>query len=108
MLEFFETPVFTRRIRELMSDSEYAALQGTLIVNPDAGDLIPGTGGLRKIRWQESQRGKGKRGGVRVIYYWYDAESVIYMLLAYSKSERDDLSASEKRILKRLVSEEFE
>jgi len=107
MLEFLETPIFTRRIAELLSESEYASLQGALIVNPESGDLIPGTGGLRKIRWQESQRGKGKRGGVRIIYYWYRPESLIYMLLAYSKGEQDDLSASEKRILKRLVAEEF-
>ncbi|HEV8659885.1 MAG TPA: hypothetical protein VGS96_14860 [Thermoanaerobaculia bacterium] len=60
------------------------------------------------MRWQESQRGKGKRGGVRIIYYWYNAGSVIYMLLAYSKGAKDDLGASEKRMLKRLVSEEFE
>lgn len=108
MLEFLETAVFTRRITALLNDSEYAALQGVLSVNPEAGDLIPGTGGLRKIRWQESQRGKGKRGGVRVIYYTYRTESVIYMLIAYSKGEKDDLSASEKRVLRRFVEEEFE
>ena len=108
MLEFFETQVFTRRVSELLTDDEYAALQGALVVNPEAGDLIPGTGGLRKIRWQESRRRKGKRGGVRVIYYWYTAEGAIYMLLAYSKGEKDDLSAAEKRTLKRLVEEEFQ
>jgi hypothetical protein len=108
MLEFFENPVFTRRITALLSDAEYAALQGALIVNPEAGDLIPGTGGLRKIRWQQSQRGKGKRGGVRVIYYMYRQEGVIYMLFAYSKGEQDDLSASEKRILRQLIEEEVE
>ncbi|HEX9160416.1 MAG TPA: hypothetical protein VF980_01815 [Thermoanaerobaculia bacterium] len=107
MLEFLETAVFTRRIADLLTDSEYAALQGALIVSPDAGDVIPGTGGLRKMRWQESRRGKGKRGGVRVIYYWYASGRVIYMLVAYSKDERDDLTASDKRILKRLVVEEF-
>ena len=107
MLEFFETEVFTRRITGLLSDTEYAALQGALIVNPEAGDLIPGTGGLRKIRWQQSQRGKGKRGGVRVIYYAYRSENIIYMLLAYSKGEKDDLSASEKRLLRQFVAKEF-
>lgn len=108
MLEFFETQVFTRQIEGLLSDSEYAALQGTLVVNPESGVLIPGSGGLRKIRWQEPQRGKGKRGGVRIIYYWYCRENVIYMLLAYSKGERDDLTASQKRALKKLITEEFE
>ena len=108
MLEFLETPAFTRHIVALMSDTDYAALQGALIVNPETGDLIQGTGGLRKNRWQEQQRGKGKRGGVRIIYYWYEPRTVIYMLLAYSKGQRDDLSAREKRTLKQLVAEEFE
>jgi len=108
MLEFLETPVFTRQVRDLLSDPEYAALQGALIVNPESGDLIPGTGGLRKMGWQETRRGKGKRGGIRVIYYWYSPRSVIYMLLVYSKDQQDDLTATQKRILKRLVTEEFE
>lgn len=108
MLEFLETPAFTRQIVALMSDADYAALQGALVVDPEAGDLIQGTGGLRKIRWQEPERRKGKRGGTRIIYYWYEPRTVIYMLLAYSKGERDDLSAREKRTLKQLVAKEFE
>ena len=107
MLEFFETTFFTRQITELLEDSEYAALQGALAIDPQVGDLIPGTGGLRKIRWHEQRRGKGKRGGIRVIYYWYGAREVIYMLLAYSKGERDDFSPSQKRMLKQLIAEEF-
>lgn len=107
MLEFLETSVFTRLIGELMDDREYSSLQGALVVNPEAGDLIPGSGGLRKIRWNESRRGKGKRGGVRVIYYWYRPDEVIYMLLAYSKEQRDDLTAAQKRVLKQMVEEEF-
>jgi len=107
MLEFLETPAFTRQIMELMTDTDYAALQGWLVVNPEAGDLIQGTGGLRKIRWQEPQRRKGKRGGARVIYYWYEPRTVIYMLLAYSKGKREDLSAREKRVLAQLVAKEF-
>lgn len=87
----------------LLSDEEYAELQGALIVNPEAGDLIRETGGLRKLRWRQERRGKGKRGGVRVIYYWYAAGSLIYMLLAYSKDERDDLSVAQKNALARLV-----
>ena len=108
MLEFLETHAFTRQIVALMSDADYAALQGALIVDPEAGDLIQGSGGLRKIRWQEPQRGKGKRGGARIIYYWYEPRTVIYMLLAYSKGERDDLSAREKRFLRQLVAQELE
>jgi putative transcriptional regulator len=72
MLEFLETPAFTRQILVLLRDAEYAALQGTLVVDPEAGDLIRDTGGLRKLRWHERQRGKGKRGGIRIIYYWYE------------------------------------
>jgi hypothetical protein len=107
MLTFFETTAFTRQITELLDDVEYGELQGALVVNPDAGDLIRGTGGIRKIRWSQSGRGKGKRGGIRVMYYWHAADDAIYMLLAYSKDERDDLTAAQKRTLKKLVTEDF-
>ena len=107
MLEFQETHIFTREITSLLTEDEYAELQGVLIVQPEAGDVIPGTGGLRKLRWTQRRRGKGKRGGIRVIYYWYVNGSLIYMLLAYSKNQQDDLSTSEKRLLSRLVAEEF-
>ena len=108
MLEFRETELFTRAVATLLSDDEYAELQGILVVNPEAGVVIKETGGLRKLRWSQQSRGKGKRGGVRVIYYWYAAGSLIYMLLAYSKDERDDLSAAQKKALARLVREEFQ
>jgi len=107
VLEFRETTLFTRNITTLLADEEYAELQGMLVVNPEAGDLIKQTGGLRKLRWGQQSRGKGKRGGVRVIYYWYASESIVYMLLAYSKEEQDDLSAAQTRLLMRLVKEEF-
>jgi hypothetical protein len=107
VLEFRETSLFTRDITALLSDEEYAELQGMLVVNPEAGDLIKKTGGLRKLRWSQQRRGKGKRGGVRVIYYWYASGSLVYMLLAYSKEEQDDLSHSQTKLLMRLVEEEF-
>lgn len=107
MLEFRETSFFTRRIVAMLSDSDYSELQAALMLRPEMGDLIKETGGLRKVRWGESQRGKGKRGGVRIIYYWYEPEEVVYMLLAYSKDERADLSAKEKRSLRALVAMEF-
>ena len=107
MLEFRETEFFTRDIGTLLSDEEYAELQGALVVNPEAGDLIKHTGGLRKLRWSQQRRGKGKRGGVRVVYYWYASGSLIYMLLAYSKDEQDDLSSAQAKLLVRLVKEEF-
>jgi hypothetical protein len=107
VLEFRETDVFTAQITALLSDQEYAELQGVLIVQPDAGDLIQGTGGLRKIRWAEQKRGKGKRGGIRVIYYWHVSGSLIYMLFAYSKGERDDLSARQRKALASLIEKEL-
>lgn len=107
MLEFRETDLFTTQITRLLSDQEYAELQGTLVVRPDAGDLVADTGGLRKVRWGQQARGKGKRGGIRVIYYWRVSQSLIYMLFAYSKDEQDDLSARQKKVLAALVKKEF-
>lgn len=100
-----ETTVFTRQINELVTDDNYAALQQHLRTHPDAGDIIPGSGGLRKIRWQA--KGHGKRGGMRVIYYWYIQGDCIYMLLAYGKNEQADLTKDQLKILKQLVEEEF-
>ena len=107
MLEFRETDLFTSQITRLLSDQEYAELQGVLVVQPDSGDLIEDTGGLRKVRWSQQKRGKGKRGGIRVIYYWRVSEELIYMLIAYSKDEQDDLSARQKKVLAASVKKEF-
>lgn len=100
-----ETSVFTRQVRELLSDDEYRVLQIALVARPDAGFLMVGTGGLRKIRW--ATKGKGKRGGSRVIYYWAVSQDQLLMLLIYSKSDRDDLSPDQAKILKRIVEEEY-
>jgi mRNA-degrading endonuclease RelE of RelBE toxin-antitoxin system len=102
---FLETPPFTRRIRELISDNEYRLIQLALGFRPEQGVVIPGTGGIRKIRW--SREGRGKRGGIRIIYYWHRPKNRIYMLLAYPKSEQDNLTADQARILSQLVKEEF-
>lgn len=107
MFEFRETGLFTRAITSLLTDDEYAELQGALIVRPFAGDVIEGTSGIRKLRWSQQRRRKGKRGGIRVIYYWYAAGSLLYMLFAYSKEEQDDLTARQKRVLANLVKEEM-
>ena len=67
-LVFFETPLFTRLLKDYLNDESYRALQRALLGNPELGNVMPGTGGFRKIRWEDSRRGKGKRGGLRVIY----------------------------------------
>jgi hypothetical protein len=102
---FLETPVFTRRILELVDDEDYRRLQIRLLLDPEAGDLIAGSGGLRKVRM--AARGRGKRGGARAIYYWIAARSRIYMLLAYAKNERDDLSQAQIKLLRMLVRKEL-
>lgn len=101
MAVFFETSVFTRRVTELLADDEYAELQRVLAANPDAGDVIPGSGGLRKIRW--AAQGRGKRGGLRIIYFHVISREQFYMLLIYGKSTQDDLSPDQLRALRRAV-----
>ena len=104
-MRFVETPVFTAAIRRLLDDDQYRRLQIALMLRPEQGPVIRGTGGLRKVRWTKA--GVGKRGGVRIIYYWAPAETVCYMLFAYNKSEQGDLTAAQARALGRLVREEF-
>jgi len=101
MAVFFETSVFTRRVTELLADDEYAELQQALAANPNAGEVIPGSGGLRKMRW--AIQGRGKRGGARVIYYHLISRDQFYMLLIYGKNEQDDLSPEQLRLLKKAV-----
>ncbi len=100
-----ETSIFTRQVLELLPDDEYRKLQIVLANRPQAGAIIRGSGGLRKIRW--ALPGRGKRGGVRVIYYWATAPERILMLLMYPKSQRDDLSPTQIKILKRIVEDEY-
>lgn len=104
-MKIIETSIFTKHIKNLISDDEYRLLQNTLIKNPEIGKLIKGTGGLRKVRW--SIKGKGKSGGVRVIYYWSKPTEIILMLLIYQKNEQDNLTAIQTKILKKIVDEEF-
>lgn len=104
-MEIKETPVFSRRLPEVMDDDEYAFLQFALLVNPQLGVVIPGTGGIRKIRWAGS--GHGKRGGARIIYFVALADEQILMLYIYSKNERADLSEAQKKLLRTVVEAEY-
>ena len=96
-----ETTIFTKRIARLVDDDNYRELQEVLIGNPEAGDVIPGSGGLRKIRWRVA--GRGKRGGVRVIYYRVNTAERIYMLYAYAKNEVEDLTRDQLKALRQIV-----
>jgi hypothetical protein len=100
-----ETSVFTRRVTELLSDDEYRELQGVLVNQPDSGAVIPCGGGIRKMRWSAS--GRGKRGGARIIYYWAVAQDRILMLFIYAKNERDDLTPEQLKTLKKIVEKEY-
>lgn len=102
---FVETTAFTRRLQALLPDDDYSQLQSLLIGRPDLGDIIRGSGGIRKLRWQSS--GRGKRGGARVIYYWAVKRDIILMLAAYSKNEKTDLTIDELKAIKRVVEVEF-
>jgi hypothetical protein len=98
---FIETPTFTKSVVKLLDDESYGALQLHLAEHPDAGDIIRGSGGIRKVRWAGS--GRGKRGGLRVIYYWWTARDRISMPLVYPKNEQDDLSAAQVKQLRRAL-----
>ena len=102
-MEFIETPTFTRLVKTLLDDDEYRGLQNQLMDDPARGDLIKGGGGIRKMRY--AAQGRGKSGGVRVIYYWVKDDGKIYMLVVYPKSKKDTLSDKEVAILHSLVKE---
>jgi len=97
--------VWTTLIQAMLPDEDYRLLQQTLLLRPEAGVLIRGGGGLRKIRW--NLPGSGKRGGLRIIYYWDVPEETIYMLLPYKKSRQDDLTPAQLKVLRDLVKEEL-
>jgi mRNA-degrading endonuclease RelE of RelBE toxin-antitoxin system len=100
-----ETSIFTRQVQALLSDDEYHQLQMTLVLHPDKGSAIPGSGCLRKTRW--SLAGRGKRRGVRIIYYWAVVQDKILMLFMYAKNEQDDLPPEQLKVLRKLIEEEY-
>ena len=104
-MHFIESPAFTASVRRHLEDDQYRALQAALSLRPEQGALIPGGAGLRKLRWGTQRR--GKRGGVRAIYYWVVDASVCYMVYLYAKNEQGDLTPTQIRALARVVREEF-
>jgi mRNA-degrading endonuclease RelE of RelBE toxin-antitoxin system len=100
-----ETPVFTKRVLDALTDDEYRELQQFIAEHPEAGSIIPGSHGLRKLRWTMS--GKGKRGGTRIIYYWLRPRDTILMLFVFRKNEQSDLSVDQLKILKAIVAKEL-
>ncbi len=100
---FIETPIFTKLVTDLIPDDEYRKLQLALVLRPEAGKIIPGSGGLRKIRWKGG--GSGKRGGLRLLYFWDVPRDIIYMLLICKKSKQEDLTPNQLKTLQNLVKE---
>lgn len=105
---FVELPAFSRQRAGYLDDAAFGELQQVLLKNPEAGDVIEGSGGLRKMRHGDARRGKGKRGGLRVIYYWWMNGAQFWLFTLYDKNEMDDLNADERRALKVLLKRELE
>lgn len=104
-MKFIETSIFTKQVKSLLKDDEYRELQNELLLNSEIGKIIPQSGGLRKMRFAPS--GRGKRSGLRVIYYSLTKFNNILMLMIYSKSERDNLTKEQLKILKSIVEREL-
>src|SRR5580698_10435768 len=104
--QFVEAPAFSRYREDYLDDEGFREFQQFLAANPEAGDLIPAAGGIRKLRWKDSRRGKGKRGGLRIIYYSFLSDEEIWLLTLYGKDEAGDLTASQKDELRRALEAE--
>jgi mRNA-degrading endonuclease RelE of RelBE toxin-antitoxin system len=102
-MEFVESSTFSKLVSSYLTDKEYRAFQSFLATNPEAGDLIAGTGGFRKVRWSDESRKKGKRGGTRIIYYFFSSDHQLWLLMIYNKDEASDLSPSQKKSLKAAI-----
>lgn len=105
---FVELPAFSKYRSDYLDDDGFRGLQESMLKNPEAGDVIEGTGGLRKLRHGDPRRGKGKRGGLRVIYYWWDGGRQFWLFTLYDKDEMDNLSSDEKKLLKAMLKAELE
>ena len=104
-MRIIETPIFTKRVQEILTEDEYRLFQFKLIENPEAGNIIPGSAGILKIRW--SVAGRGKRGGSRILYYWQNKQNTILMLFIFNKNEKTDLSKDQLKKLKSIVELEY-
>jgi hypothetical protein len=104
--QFIEAPAFARFRDLYLDDDGFADLQLYLAKNPEAGDMVPGAGGIRKLRWRDPRRGKGRRGGLRIIYYCFLSEQEIWLLTLYDKDEAADLTKEERDQLRRLLEAE--
>jgi hypothetical protein len=105
---FVELPAFERRRADYLDDAAFARLQQTLMTSPEAGDVIEGAGGLRKLRFADVRRGKGKRGGLRVIYYWWIGGPEFWLYTLYDKDEAADLTPKQRKLLKAMVKAELD
>ena len=105
---FVELPAFERNRPDYLDDAGFARLQQYLMTNPEAGDVIESTGGLRKLRFADARRGKGKRGGLRVIYYWWTEGLQFWFYTLYDKDEASDLTPKERKSLKTMIKAELE
>jgi hypothetical protein len=104
--EFVESPAFSRLREDFLDDEGLRALQQAMISDPMAGDQIPGGGGIRKLRWQDSRRGKGKRGGLRIVYYVFLSDEEIWLLAVYGKGDVADLTKAQKDQMRLLLESE--
>ena len=106
-MEIIEAPAFTRQVTRHLGEEEYRVLQIELAGNPTLGDLMPGTGGFRKLRWADTRRGKGRRGGLRIIYYFFPDARQIWLMTLFGKNEAADLTPKEKRAMKAAIEAEL-
>lgn len=100
-MRIFTTRTYERAVRKLMSESDRQKMEAAIIADPGGAPLLRGTGGIRKLRWTGS--GRGKRGGIRTIYFYHAGPEAVYLLTAYAKADRDDLTPTDRKTLSRLV-----
>ena len=105
---FVELPAFERHRADYLDDDAFRSLQNLLMKRPEAGDLMPDTGGLRKLRFADARRSKGKRGGLRVIYYWWDVGFQFWLFTLYDKGKMADLTPPQRKTFKALIKTELE